>query len=201
MDIFHNRCRWWHIICIACTYPLSCMAMGPYSGLHYTPTSLLLPKQSIPMGKKDSRQAANFLLTEQQKKRYRSFRDTINEMVTGNVQKVTTRRLQHALYWITAADSIASVILNEYTSFFFPGSSIIISNEKQGVVREVYSKLFYFARMRPRLLYSIGALVRALSLCTPLKHLLDPTVGVGAGINFFAFLAGSRVRSLLMLRS
>ncbi|VEU44158.1 unnamed protein product [Pseudo-nitzschia multistriata] len=65
--------------------------------------------------------------------------------------------------------------------------------EAQSVVREVYSKLFYFARMRPRLLYSIGALLRALSLCTPLRHLFDPTVGVGAGIHFFASLASSRV--------
>lgn len=71
--------------------------------------------------------------------------------------------------------------------------------EKQGVVREVYSKLFYFARMRPRLLYSIGALVRCASLCTPIRHLLDPSVGVGAGIHLFAFLTGSRwVKPLIL---
>lgn len=200
MGIFHLIHRWRYIVCIACVYPISCMAIGPYLGPHYTPTSLLLPKQSAPIDKKDGRKATNFLLlTPQQKERYDSFRNTINEMVTGNVRKVTSRRFQHALYWITAADSIVSVILNEYTAFPFPGVSVIVSNERQGVVREVYSKLFYFARMRPRLLYSIGALVRALSLCTPLRHLLDPTVGVGAGIHFFAFLTSSRwVKPLIL---
>lgn len=192
MGIFHliYRCR--HIICMSCIYPLSCMAVSPYLGLHAS-TSVLLPKQSIPIEKKDGRKIASLLSTSRQQKYYRSFRDTINESVTGDVRKPSHRYFQHALYWITAADSIISVILNEYTDVFFPGASIVAHNEKQGVVREVYSKLFYFARMRPRLLYSIGALVRALSLCTPLRHLVDPTVGVGAGIHFFAHLAGSRV--------
>lgn len=112
--------------------------------------------------------------------------------MTGFVRRPSHRLIQHALYWITAADTVLSVILNEYSDFSLPGASVVLPMEKQGVVREVYSKLFYFARMRPRLLYSIGALVRALSLCTPLRYLLDPTVGVGAGIHFFAYLAGSR---------
>ncbi len=126
-----------------------------------------------------------------QQKYYRSFRDRINEIVTGDIRKPSHRSLQHSLYWITAADAIVSVILNEYTVLSFPGASISLPSEKQGVVREVYSKLFYFARLRPRLLYSIGALVRALSLCTPIRHLVDPTAGVGAGIHFFAHLAGA----------
>eukprot|EP00536_Pseudo-nitzschia_multiseries_P014696 jgi/Psemu1/311305/fgenesh1_kg.753_\ len=116
----------------------------------------------------------------------------INELVTGAIRKPSPRYIQHALYWLTAADAMLSVILNEYSDFSLSGALIVPQAENQGVVREVYSKLFYFARMRPRLLYSIGALLRALSLCTPLRHLLDPTVGVGAGIHFFAFLAGSR---------
>lgn len=176
------------------------MAMGPSLGLHTT-TSVLLPKQSVPTEKKDGRNVASILLTPTQENFYRSFRNTINEFVTGDVRKPSHRYFQHALYWITAADTIVSVILNEYTGFSFPGTSIVIPNEKQGVVREVYSKLFYFARMRPRLLYSIGALVRALSLCTPIRYLVDPTVGVGAGIHFFAQLACARVSLLHHHRS
>ena len=192
MGLFHmiHRCR--YIIYLACIYPFSSMAMGPSLGLH-TSTSVLLPKQSVPTEKKDGRNVANILLTPTQEKYYRSFRDTINEFVTGDVRKPSHRYFQHALYWITAADTIVSVILNEYTGFSFPVTSIVIPNEKQGVVREVYSKLFYFARMRPRLLYAIGAMVRALSLCTPIRYLVDPTVGVGAGIHFFAHLACARV--------
>jgi len=196
MGIFYLIHRYRHaslyfIIYTACLYPFSCMAVGPYLGHSHSSTSVLLPKQSVPIEKKDGKNNVRISLTPKLQERYRSFRDTINELVTGFVRKPSHRYFQHALYWITAADAVISVILNEYCDLSFPGASI--ASEKQGVVREVYSKLFYFARMRPRLLYSIGALVRALSLCTPLRHLIDPTVGVGAGIHFFAYLAGSRV--------
>ena len=60
------------------------------------------------------------------------------------------------------------------------------------MVPSVYSKLFYFARLRPRLVFSVGSLLRALQLCTPLGRILDPSIGVGAGINLCAILAGSR---------
>ncbi|OEU06825.1 hypothetical protein FRACYDRAFT_252909 [Fragilariopsis cylindrus CCMP1102] len=84
--------------------------------------------------------------------------------------------------WITACDTILSVVLNKYTGILNLPLAFADVYEKQGVVREVYSKLFYFARMRPRLLYSIGALV-----------------GVGAGIHLFAFLTGSRwVKPLIL---
>jgi len=187
------------LLCTVCLCPISCMAVGPYLGLRYvSTTTALLHKQSVPIEKKEYRNSLNIPLTPKRQKYYRSFRDTMHELVTGLVRKPSHRYFQHALYWMTSLDVILSVILNEYCDFSFPGASVVTSSEKQGVVREVYSKLFYFARMRPRLLYSIGALVRALSLCTPLRHLLDPTVGVGAGINFFAFLAGSRWGKILI---
>jgi len=196
-----HRCRHallYFIIYTACLYPFSCMAVGPYLGHRGTSPPVLLPKQSVPIEKKDGRNPINISLTPKQQEFCRSFRETINELVTGFVRKPSHRYFQHALYWITAADTVVSVILNEYSDISFPGA-IITSKDKSGVVREVYSKLFYFARMRPRLLYSIGALVRALSLCTPLRHLIDPTVGVGFGINFFAFLTGSRwVKPLIL---
>ncbi|CAJ1938304.1 unnamed protein product [Cylindrotheca closterium] len=56
----------------------------------------------------------------------------------------------------------------------------------------MYSKLFVFARLRPRLLFSVGALLRALQLCTPFQKVIDPSIGVGAGVNLCAVLAGSR---------
>merc|ERR1712224_1143835 len=34
--------------------------------------------------------------------------------------------------------------------------------------------------------------IRALSLCTPLRHVVDPAVGVGFGIHLFAFLTSAR---------
>lgn len=198
MGFFHlfHCCRHaalYFIIYIAFVCPLGSMAVGPYFALRPTSTLVLLPKQSVPIEKKDGRNTISISLSPKQKEYYRSFRQTMNELITGHVRKPSHRYFQHALYWLTAVDTVISVFLNEYTDFSFPGAPALIPIEKQGMVREVYSKLFYFARMRPRLLYSIGALVRALSLCTPLRHLLDPTVGVGAGIHFFAYLTGSRV--------
>mmetsp|Transcript_20255 Transcript_20255/g.42091 ORF Transcript_20255/g.42091 Transcript_20255/m.42091 type:complete len:248 (+) Transcript_20255:200-943(+) len=187
------------IIYAACLFPLCCMGVGPCVGHRLASASVLLSKQSVSMEKRESKTTIQTSLTPKQQEQYQSFRDTINELVTGFVRRPSHRYCQHALYWITATDAVISVILNEYSDFSLPGASIAMLNEKQGVVREVYSKLFYFARMRPRLLYSIGALLRALSLCTPLRYLLDPTAGVGAGIHFFAFLAGSRwVKPLIL---
>jgi hypothetical protein len=111
----------------------------------------------------------------------RRFRDIINEFITGNVRKPSSRSLQHLLYWITSLDAIHSVFLNEYSSLLLYFSSPI-PPERTSLVPSVYSKLFYFARLRPRLLYSIGALIRALQLCTPFRRVLDPTVVCVAGL-------------------
>jgi len=174
-------------------YTCGCEAMAPISGYnnhrHLFTTTLAISK------KKDGTTGTNANSVPYAQKRQefmRSIRQKIDELVTGTLvrTKVCTRSLQHALYWMTALDAITSVIRNEYSDIFGVGAS-----QNQGVVQGVYSMLFYFARMRPRLLYSIGALVRALSLCTPLQYLIDPSVGVGAGIHLFAYLTGSRVRT------
>lgn len=114
-----------------------------------------------------------------------TFRETcikhLNNIVSGTVQP-GPRFVHHWVYWLTAADAIRDVRMNDYTS-----SALV-----KGAVPAMYSRLFYFARLRPRLLYSVGALLRALQLCTPLLHVLDPSAGVGAGINVCALIAGSR---------
>lgn len=81
------------------------------------------------------------------------------------------------LYWTTAADALQFVLFNEYSG---------------NTRTTMYSKLFVFARLRPRLLFSLGSLLRALQLCTPFQKVFDPSIGVGAGINLCAILAGSR---------
>jgi len=164
----------YYIIAITIHFAKS-STLGRHSPVHL---SLLLSKQQFSTENENNRNA---------------IKQTINELVSGVPRRVAHQILQHSFYWTTAMDTILSVFLNEYSGISLPGTVALLQTEKQGVVREVYSKLFYFARMRPRLLYSIGALVRALSLCTPLKYLVDPSVGVGAGIHLFAYLAGSRV--------
>ncbi|KAG7367673.1 hypothetical protein IV203_030344 [Nitzschia inconspicua] len=116
-----------------------------------------------------------------------------NNLRKGTVHQPCTMVMQHILYWITAADAVHSLFLNEYSGLYgFLYSSSSALAERMSLVPSVYSKLFYFARLRPRLLYAIGALVRALQLCTPLRKVIDPCIGVGAGVNLCALLAGSR---------
>lgn len=139
-----------------------------------------------------------------------------SQFVTGDVRKVGPRFVHHILYWLTATDAVYNVYLNEYTHTTTSPLWVLLScivagtplsalsigrtgqhyqqqqQHQHALVPSVYSKLFYFARLRPRLLYAIGALLRALQLCTPFRRVLDPTAGVGAGINLCAILAGSR---------
>ena len=113
-----------------------------------------------------------------------------DDLVTGTVHQEGSRFIHHVLYWCTAMDAVHSIIMNDYSNIL--GSNNLEATTAKNFVPSVYSRLFYFARLRPRLLYAIGALLRALQLCTPFGRILDPTAGVGAGINLCALLAGSR---------
>jgi hypothetical protein len=111
------------------------------------------------------------------------FSKAFRALTTGVVDP-GPRFVHRLLYLITAADALQYVFFNEYSA------SMKFAN---GLAKtSVYSKLFFFARLRPRLLFSVGALLRALQLCTPFRKVIDPSIGVGAGINLCALLAGSR---------
>lgn len=153
-------------------------------------------------GKKDDK--GRSAAAKKARPRLKAARDFFHQFVTGHVRRPTPRLLHHLLYWLTAADAVHSVFLNEYSSkaalwwrlFQIAGPSSSPSSgdrhHHNALVPSVYSRLFYFAKLRPRLLYAIGALLRALQLCSPLRRILDPTAGVGAGVNLCALLAGSR---------
>lgn len=112
----------------------------------------------------------------------------IQNVTTGTVN-AGPRVIHHALYWLTAADAIQSIVHNQYTDLM---GVLATRQHHKNMVPAVYSKIFYFAQLRPRLLYAVGALLRALQLCTPLGRILDPSIGVGAGINLCAMIASSR---------
>jgi hypothetical protein len=112
----------------------------------------------------------------------------LNNLTSGTVP-VGPKAIHHTLYWLTAADAIQSVLHNQYMDLL---GSLAPRPYDNHMVPSVYSRLFYFARLRPRLLYAVGALLRALQLCTPLGRILDPTIGVGAGINLCAMLGSCR---------
>lgn len=118
------------------------------------------------------------------KKRREGFFSRIRRSLRTGIIAPGPRYFHELLYWATAADALQFVLFNEYSNF--------LNLSTVRAKPSMYSKLFVFARLRPRLLFSVGALLRALQLCTPFQKVIDPSIGVGAGINLCAMLAGSR---------
>lgn len=131
---------------------------------------------------------------EKRKTKKRTFAGTV-ATAAGVIGSETKGVVHHALYWITALDAIESFRVNEYRQnplISLCSRSTCMASNSCGVVPSMYKKLFYFAKLRPRLLFSVGSSLRALQLCTPLKNLIDPSIGVGAGINILAILCENR---------
>lgn len=85
------------------------------------------------------------------------------------------------LYLLTAVNPMLAALSNDYSSRVqVPGSK---TQKPEGIVSGVYRTLFYFARLKPRLMFSVGAALRALQMTTALQvrrphahPALDPSV-------------------------
>lgn len=85
---------------------------------------------------------------------------------------LTRRAFLMALYWVSSVEAAHAVAKNDYSGM------LVVRREKDArLAGRVYSTLFFFARLRPRLLFSVGSLMRALQLCTPLQRVINPGVG------------------------
>ena len=117
------------------------------------------------------------------------------------------RFVLHVLYWLSSWDVINSVRLNKYVDYpnlpqqLYAGPESSSNNKRfqinsknidgKKVLNDVYTTLFYFAQLKPRLLYSVGALLRAIQLCTPIRYIFDPIIGVGFGLNLCTIFCGT----------
>ena len=114
---------------------------------------------------------------------------------TAKVKKIGAAPTQlptslcRAVFADTVINPCLSVCKNEYTALCF---ALPRRDVQQPVTAAVYRTVFYFARLKPRLLFVIGGLLRALQQCTVFQFVLEPSVGVGAGINLLCLFAGSR---------
>ena len=59
--------------------------------------------------------------------------------------------------------------------------------------------MFYFAKLKPRLLFVIGACMRGLQQTTVLQYVFEPNSGVGVGLNLLALWVGSQWPAPLVL--
>lgn len=113
-----------------------------------------------------------------------------------------SRAACHALYLASAINPVLSVLSNEYVTWSkwntLKGVPRVIA-PKNPKINKVYSTLFYFARLKPRLLFVAGAALRALQQTTVLQLFFEPSVGVGAGLNMLALFADSRWPAPLFL--
>lgn len=92
-------------------------------------------------------------------------------------QQPRRRLIFHMIYWITAHDALHFILKNAFPE---PAS-------RHRSARTIVCSIFM--KVAPRTLFSVGALLRGLQLCTPLHFLLDPSVGVGVGIHVCAALS------------
>lgn len=96
--------------------------------------------------------------------------------------------LRRSLFLASTFNVVPCVVRNDYKASFAP----FMERHTESKPPMIYRQLFYFARLRPRILFTIGACLRALQMTTPIEHVFDPGVGCGAGLNMLALFVGSR---------
>ena len=122
--------------------------------------------------------------------------------------------LGRILYAVTAINPALFVITNRYQGWLQPPAESGPQAKKarrrkelspkpttrlrpkptplEGFTAVYLPQIFYFARLKPRLLFVIGGVLRGLQLTTPIQYAFDPPAGCGAGLNLLCLLAGSR---------
>jgi hypothetical protein len=106
-----------------------------------------------------------------------------------------SREACRLLYCLTAINPLLSVVGNEYTSVLTRDSP----RSQNPTAAAVYRTLFYFAKLKPRLVFVVGSCLRALQQTTVLQLVFDPCAGVCAGLDFLAWFVSSRWPSPLVL--
>lgn len=123
-----------------------------------------------------------------------------NSESTGHVRQhlCLSRNACRALYVFTSINPVIAFLCNDYSHRICvmggPPDQM-----PQSPVSRVYRTIFYFAQLKPRLMFAGGAALRALQLTTPFKFVFDPQAGVGAGLNLLSLLCASRWPAMLVL--
>jgi hypothetical protein len=93
------------------------------------------------------------------------------------------------LYIFSAWNPGLAVLFNDYARMVEPFRRAPQTPHR---LARTYETLFFFARLRPRVSFAIGAALRALQLTTAFQYVFDPTSGVGFGLNIICLFARSR---------
>jgi len=111
--------------------------------------------------------------------------------------------LDRCLFGCSIVNPIVHVVANDYTARMqMLGLSVPLllpDRRANTLTAQAYNMLFYFARLKPRVLFTIGSLLRALQMTTPIQYVFDPEVGIGTGCNLLCLFAGGRWPSVIVL--
>jgi hypothetical protein len=109
---------------------------------------------------------------------------------------VLPRHWSRFLYIMSAFGPLVAVLWNDYARMPLVPTSTTPSTR---ALARTYETLFFFARLKPRVSFAIGAVLRGLQMTTALQYVFDPTVGVGFGLQLVCYLVRSRWPSTLIL--
>ncbi|CAB9504468.1 expressed unknown protein [Seminavis robusta] len=115
-----------------------------------------------------------------------------------SVHLIVPRAWARTLYIFSAFNPFLAVFFNDYSHMveFAPHMQ---SAQHIRVLAKTYQTLFFFARLKPRVSFAIGAALRALQLTTAFQYVFDPTIGVGFGLNLLCLYAKSRWPATIVL--
>ena len=102
------------------------------------------------------------------------------------------------LYCLSAFNPFLAVFFNDYTRMLEPFPKIY-RTQSHNIILKTVEGVFTVVRLRPRVSFAIGALLRALQLTTAFQYVINPPVGVGFGLNVICLLANSRWPATIFL--
>ena len=95
---------------------------------------------------------------------------------------VLSPKWARTLYMLSALNPALAVVFNDYSKMLTPLQPVR-RRPHGGALARTYETIFYFARLKPRVSYCIGAILRALQMTTALQFVFDPSIGVGLGLD------------------
>ena len=92
------------------------------------------------------------------------------------------------IYVLTALNPAVAVLCNDYAKML---------GRPYRPIRPQH--LFFFARLKPRVTFTIGAMLRALQLTTAFQYVFDPSAGMGFGLDVLFLFAQSQWPATIVL--
>ena len=103
------------------------------------------------------------------------------------------------IYTMTAWNPALAVLFNDYAKMVRPFRPYQTQKQQHHALAKTYETLFFFARLKPRVTFAIGAMLRALQLTTAFQYVFDPSAGIGFGLDILCLFARSRWPATIVL--